>query len=104
MTAPASEPMIKASRPKNHMAEVGQNETAKRTPRTQRTQMPIASTRFCRPSLIIVPPMLIVTSPTRKMPKSRKIGASTRCMYFWRNICTAGIDIAVAASRTAKAK
>ena len=58
-------------------------------------QMPIASTRFCIPSLIAAPPPPKVIRPTRNMPNNRQMGASARCMYFWRNSETAGIDMAV---------
>ena len=70
--APASEPIIRATRPKNQAAEVGQNETAKSTPKSSAPQMPIASTRFCIPSVIIAPPPLIVISPTRNMPEQQE--------------------------------
>ena len=66
--------------------------------------MPIASTRFCIRSLIIVPPLEIVISPTRNMPSSRKIGPNTKCMYFCKKIETTGIDRAVVVSRAASAR
>ena len=102
--APASEPMISANRPKNQTAEVGQNETANRIPNSSAPQIPIASTRFCIPSLIIVPPLVILISPTSNMPSSKKIGPSTKCTYFCRKRDTAGMDSAVVVSTTARTR
>jgi hypothetical protein len=66
--------------------------------------MPIESTRFCIPSLIMLPPLLAVINPTRNIPRARKIGPKTRCMYFCRKMETAGIDIAVVVSTVAKTR
>ena len=80
--APASEPIISAKSPKNHAAEVGQNDTANSTPSSSAPHTPMASTRFCIPSDMVAPPRFVVIRPTRNIPRIRKIGPSTRCMYF----------------------
>ena len=50
----------------------------------------------------MVPPLVIVSKPTRNMPSSRKTGPRARCMYFCKNTETAGMDSAVVVSSAAK--
>jgi len=101
---PASEPIIRAIRPKNQAADVGQKDSANSTPKSNAPHTPMASTRFWIPSDMMAPPVLTVISPARNIPSSRKTGARTRCMYFCKKSETAGIDIAVMARNTASAR
>jgi hypothetical protein len=88
--------------PKKSAAEMGQKESAKRTPKSPAPQIPPASTRFCIFSVKPELEILICISSNKIIPTKINIGPKSLFIYFWRICETCGIDKMLVTRRIAR--